>query len=275
VSCVGVISHAHGGGLVGSLSSSDLAGLLPEHFVSLAGPVLQYLTARSSASWGGQQHTAAAPAGPPLSPTLQQQQQQQAQQTLGGAHAWGLKVRSAAFDTSSCLCTHIFFTLQPACWCFLAALAACLHCTAWPIALHLLTLVQRCRRACSHCLYPPLTRDKHQSANINVQGAEGHKPPPLVSISPSSTLRQVLALLASHRLHRLHVLDDRSRPVGIVTITDLLRLIVGPSELLEAYGPVRQVLLCYNIRITCHGCTGVSAGRWCVDAVSAGMHRVP
>jgi hypothetical protein len=93
VSCVGVISHAHGGGLVGSLSSSDLAGLLPEHFVLLAGPVLQYLTARSSAGWGGQQHTAAAAtAGPPALHALQQQQQQQ---SVGGAHAWGLKVGSA------------------------------------------------------------------------------------------------------------------------------------------------------------------------------------
>jgi hypothetical protein len=93
VSCVGIISHAHGGGLVGSLSSSDLAGLLPEHFVSLADPVQHYLTARSSASWGGQQHpAAAAAAGPPVSPALQQQQQQQA---VGSAHAWGLKVGGA------------------------------------------------------------------------------------------------------------------------------------------------------------------------------------
>ncbi|KAF6264439.1 hypothetical protein COO60DRAFT_1457574 [Scenedesmus sp. NREL 46B-D3] len=157
VSCVGVVSHAHGGGLVGSLSSSDLAGLLPEHFVSLAGPVLQYLTARASASWGGQpQHAAAAgPALPAPRVSLQQQQQPAG----GGARAWGLK------------------------------------------------------------------------------GGEGLKLPPLVSCSPASSLRQVLALLAAHRLHRLHVLDGHSRPVGIVTITDLLRLIVGPGELLEAYGP--------------------------------------
>lgn len=70
-----------------------------------------------------------------------------------------------------------------------------------------------------------------------LQGAEGLKPPPLVSVTPHSSLRQLLALLAGHRQHRLHVLDERSRPVGIVTATDLLRLIVGPSELLEACGP--------------------------------------
>lgn len=57
-------------------------------------------------------------------------------------------------------------------------------------------------------------------------------------VSPSSTLREVMALLAEHRLHRLHVTDEHQRPVGIVTITDLLRVIVGCNELLEALGPV-------------------------------------
>eukprot|EP00879_Flechtneria_rotunda_P015760 GHRR01016482.1.p2 GENE.GHRR01016482.1~~GHRR01016482.1.p2 ORF type:complete len:105 (-),score=36.35 GHRR01016482.1:30-344(-) len=56
VSCVGVISHAHGGGLVASLSSSDLLGVQPEHFGVLAMPVLDFLTAKASAGWGAQQH---------------------------------------------------------------------------------------------------------------------------------------------------------------------------------------------------------------------------
>lgn len=90
-------------------------------------------------------------------------------------------------------------------------------------------------------LYTPCTAHNCTSITLCccVQGAEGLKPPPLISVSPSSTLRQVLALLAGNMLHRLHVLDERSRPVGIITITDLLRLIVGATELLEAYGPVR------------------------------------
>jgi CBS domain-containing protein len=71
-----------------------------------------------------------------------------------------------------------------------------------------------------------------------VQGAEGLKPLPLISCRPSSSLRQVLALLATHSLHRLHILDACQRPVGIVTITDLLRVIVGATELLEAVQPV-------------------------------------
>jgi hypothetical protein len=94
VSCVGVISHSQGGGLAASLSSSDLCGLLPEQFAAaLSMPVLQYLQAKASASWGAQQHQ--------LSQVVAQQQQlllpgtqpqQQRQEQAGSAHAWGLKV---------------------------------------------------------------------------------------------------------------------------------------------------------------------------------------
>lgn len=59
-----------------------------------------------------------------------------------------------------------------------------------------------------------------------------------MSVRPSSSLREVLALLAEHRLHRVHVIDAKQRPAGIVTITDLLRVIVGCNDLLEALGPV-------------------------------------
>lgn len=100
VSCVGVISHAHGGGLAASLSSSDLRGLLPEHFAALGMPVLQYLTAKASPGWAGQQHgAAAAPFKPQLGQLGQQGPQQQQQpgqlqhQHSGSAQAWGLKVR--------------------------------------------------------------------------------------------------------------------------------------------------------------------------------------
>jgi hypothetical protein len=93
VSCVGVISHSQGGGLAASLSSSDLCGLLPEQFAAaLSMPVLQYLQAKASASWGAQQHqqqlSQAAQQQRQLSPGAQQQRQEQA----GSAHAWGLKV---------------------------------------------------------------------------------------------------------------------------------------------------------------------------------------
>jgi len=121
VSCVGVISHAHGGGLTASLSSLDLRGLLPDHFVGLAAPVLQFLTAKASAGWAWQQQKPAAAAAAAL-PAQQQspqqsprqelnEQQQQQQQVLGPAAApqprlrsatsWGLKVNDGALGGSS------------------------------------------------------------------------------------------------------------------------------------------------------------------------------
>jgi hypothetical protein len=80
--------------------------------------------------------------------------------------------------------------------------------------------------------------------HLPLQSREGLHPPELVSVRPSSTLREVLGLLAKHRLHRVHVIDDRQRPVGIVTITDLLRVIVGCNDLLEALGPVSMFCAC-------------------------------
>eukprot|EP00878_Enallax_costatus_P026742 GHUV01028728.1.p1 GENE.GHUV01028728.1~~GHUV01028728.1.p1 ORF type:complete len:303 (+),score=96.34 GHUV01028728.1:528-1436(+) len=182
VSCVGVISHSQGGGLAASLSSSDLRGLLPEHFVALGAPVLQYLTAKASPGWAVQQHAlmkSSKPLPPPVhgmkpllrqpiqevhqehEQELHQQQQDQLvrQHSLGSAQVWGLK------------------------------------------------------------------------------GGEGHKAPEVLSCSPDCTFSTALQLMATHNLHRLHVLDDQQRPVGIITITDLLRVIVGATELLEAYGP--------------------------------------
>eukprot|EP00775_Hariotina_reticulata_P010491 gene10491-10650_t len=167
VSCVGVISHSHGGGLAASLSSSDLRGLLPEHFVALAAPVLHFLTAKASAGWAGQHQKPSSGAVQQQSPghspdqelQLEPLGEQSQQQMHSSAQGWGLK------------------------------------------------------------------------------GAEGLKPLQLISCSPGSSLRQVLTLLATHSLHRLHVLDVRQRPVGIVTITDLLRVIVGGTELLEAVQP--------------------------------------
>ncbi len=57
VSSVGIISHDHGGALVANLSVSDLRGLLPQHLMALALPVLQFMSARASiAGWPAARH---------------------------------------------------------------------------------------------------------------------------------------------------------------------------------------------------------------------------
>ncbi len=51
------------------------------------------------------------------------------------------------------------------------------------------------------------------------QGAEALKAPALVSCGPETSLRTALELLVSEHVHRLWVVDERHRPLGIVTIT--------------------------------------------------------
>jgi CBS domain-containing protein len=45
----------------------------------------------------------------------------------------------------------------------------------------------------------------------------------LVTCGPGATLREVLALLVERRLHRVYVVDAALRPVGVITLTDILR----------------------------------------------------
>lgn len=118
-----MISHSAGGGLAASLSGSDLLGLLPEHFVALSTPVLQYITAKASASWTAQQPAVLKANRPlpalqhgakPLPPhmlrpvQLQREQEQlllhQQQHNInqprciGSASAWGLKASLAVIQ---------------------------------------------------------------------------------------------------------------------------------------------------------------------------------
>ncbi|KAI8465902.1 MAG: hypothetical protein J3K34DRAFT_524964 [Monoraphidium minutum] len=77
VSCVGVIAHDGAAGTLGGhLSSSDLRGLLPQHFPALALPVMQFLSLKASSGWP---HAAAPRGAPGAAP----------------ANEWGLKGHEA------------------------------------------------------------------------------------------------------------------------------------------------------------------------------------
>ena len=41
---------------------------------------------------------------------------------------------------------------------------------------------------------------------------------------------QILGKLVSNRLHRLYVVDEMTRPIGIVTLTDILRTVMQQSR---------------------------------------------
>lgn len=48
---------------------------------------------------------------------------------------------------------------------------------------------------------------------------------PVVTVSNTSTLEEVMATLVTRGLHRVYVVDASGAPVSIVTLTDLLRLV--------------------------------------------------
>ncbi len=50
-------------------------------------------------------------------------------------------------------------------------------------------------------------------------------PAGLLCCSPESTFAEVLQLVASERVHRAYVVDQAGRPVGVVTLTDILHLV--------------------------------------------------
>lgn len=47
----------------------------------------------------------------------------------------------------------------------------------------------------------------------------------LVLVSPSENLGSLLVKLATNRIHRVYVVDDKEKPLGIVTLTDILKKI--------------------------------------------------
>ncbi|KAK9901266.1 hypothetical protein WJX75_003216 [Coccomyxa subellipsoidea] len=52
----------------------------------------------------------------------------------------------------------------------------------------------------------------------------------LVLATPNDTFAQILEKLVTRHLHRLYVVDEMTRPVGIVTLTDILRKVMQQSR---------------------------------------------
>lgn len=51
---------------------------------------------------------------------------------------------------------------------------------------------------------------------------------PVISVTGASTFEQVLEVLAVKGLHRVYVVDAANKPISIITLTDVLRLITKP-----------------------------------------------
>ncbi|CAL8470950.1 g10492 [Coccomyxa elongata] len=52
----------------------------------------------------------------------------------------------------------------------------------------------------------------------------------LVLATPHDTFAEILEKLVSNRLHRLYIVDELTRPIGIVTLTDILRTVMQQSR---------------------------------------------
>lgn len=48
---------------------------------------------------------------------------------------------------------------------------------------------------------------------------------------PQATLLEVLDKIVSHRIHRVYVVDETEKPCGVVTCTDVLKLVVQHAHL--------------------------------------------
>jgi CBS domain-containing protein len=52
----------------------------------------------------------------------------------------------------------------------------------------------------------------------------------VVTATADEPFSALLARLVARRVHRLHVVDDGARPVGVVTLTDALAAVVAAAE---------------------------------------------
>lgn len=54
------------------------------------------------------------------------------------------------------------------------------------------------------------------------------RPTHSVSLTGSDTLATALTKLAENRIHRLYIVDDANRPIGICSLKDILAEVTGP-----------------------------------------------
>jgi CBS domain-containing protein len=68
-----------------------------------------------------------------------------------------------------------------------------------------------------------------------LKGDDGRVRPP-VTVMASDTLGSVIELMTSSGVHRVYIIDAARRPIGSVTVTDIIRMVLSPT--LTAYGTV-------------------------------------
>jgi len=64
----------------------------------------------------------------------------------------------------------------------------------------------------------------HSTLQFLVKGTESSVGPP-VSCTADTTLKAVIEIMATQQLHRIYVADENSRPIGIITMSDIIHLL--------------------------------------------------
>jgi CBS domain-containing protein len=58
---------------------------------------------------------------------------------------------------------------------------------------------------------------------------------PPVTVSPFDTLASLIELLCAAHVHRVHVVDAHRKPIGVVTMMDVLRVLLSPELTAHSY----------------------------------------
>jgi len=74
-------------------------------------------------------------------------------------------------------------------------------------------------------VYSPKHREKQIRARIIQSVPEGQSPPSALAVRPSDTLGFTMKLIHMHRVHRYFIVDDYLKPIGVVSLHDILKYI--------------------------------------------------
>jgi CBS domain-containing protein len=91
------------------------------------------------------------------------------------------------------------------------------------------------------CYLQPRNATHRKQAATAGKWAELLSGAPAISVTGASTFEAVLELLAVKGLHRVYVTDAAGKPVSIITLTDVLRLITkvpAPAPVAAAAEPM-------------------------------------
>ncbi|KAK9865169.1 hypothetical protein WJX84_010351 [Apatococcus fuscideae] len=104
-------------------------------------------------------------------------------------------------------------------------------------------------RRAGKCWATPTPRNpriQHTTNGCNgwgIKSAEGTQPVRVAACSPDATLLEVIEILVTTRYHRIYVTSEDRRPCGIITLTDILRLIAGRHLSLPGSPTLKKALV--------------------------------